>query len=305
MNLDYSIITTNTTLWSLMIFAGILVATYSVLRLLSGFAAESYVRADYQMESKLFNTILLPILSILAYFNRMLHIPGFRKAVTAKLKKAGQPAGLDADGFLAMKELGVLVGAGLMIYFYVMTGRFSLSFMILFMILGYFWPNVWLSEKIRLRQKQLAMELPYILDLMTVSVEAGLDFMRAVERVAETIKQGELVKEFALMLREIKVGRTRREVLRDLADRCETPDIDSFVSALIQADELGTSISRVLRLIANQVREKRAQQAEKIAAEAELKLLFPLVIVLLAVLLIVFGPIAYQIAMNLRPTVRL
>jgi len=300
MDLKLYLISESTGFWGFVLFAGIFTAAFFLLRSLSTVAAESYLR-DYAIKGQLFNTIFMPIIRRLAAVNKMLYIPGFRKTMAIKLRKAGQPGGLDPDGFLAVKELGTLFGAALVGYLYLVTGRFSLTFLILFVTLGYFWPNLWLKEKIRMRQKQMSLELPYILDLMTVSVEAGLDFMRAVERVVETIREGELVKEFQTMLREAKIGRTRREVLRNLAERCETPDVDSFVSALVQADELGTSISRVLRLIANQVREKRAQQAEKIAAEAELKLLFPLVVVLLAVLLVVFGPIGYQIALNLKP----
>lgn len=156
-------------------------------------------------------------------------------------------------------------------------------------------PRIWLKRTIRGRHLQIERGLPFVLDLLTLSVEAGLDFMTAIRRLVERRKIDALSEEFIRAIREMQVGRTRRDALRDMAERAQQPDLSSVVSALVQADELGVGIGTILRIQAEQMRTRRFQRAEKMANEAPVKLLFPLVCFIFpSVFLVLLGPIFLQ-----------
>jgi tight adherence protein C len=134
--------------------------------------------------------------------------------------------------------------------------------------------------------------LPYALDLLTLSVEAGLDFTAALARLVPKLRGTALAAEFGAMLRDIQLGKPRTEALRDMADRISMNEVNSFAAALIQADELGASIGVVLRVQADQMRNDRSNRAEKKAMEAPVKILFPLIACIFpTVFLIIFAPI--------------
>jgi tight adherence protein C len=131
---------------------------------------------------------------------------------------------------------------------------------------------------------------------LTLSVEAGLDFAAAIGKVVEKGRKGPLADELSLLLRELKLGKTREEALRNLAARAGIASVSSLVSALVQADRMGTPLGKVLRILATQLRVERTQRAEKLANEAPVKMLFPLVCFIFpTVFLMLFGPIAYQV----------
>ena len=156
-----------------------------------------------------------------------------------------------------------------------------------------------MQSKARNRGKEIQRDLPDILDLLTVSVEAGLGFDAALVKVVER-KKGPLADEFGIVLREIRVGKPRKEALRELSERVKVDDITSLVSAVIQADQLGVGISNILRIQAEQVRTKRRQQAEESAMKAPIKMLFPLVFFIFPTLFVVLlGPAIIQIAETL------
>lgn len=156
-------------------------------------------------------------------------------------------------------------------------------------------PRIWLRRTIRSRHRQIERGLPFVLDLLTLSVEAGLDFMTAIRRLVDRRKIDALSEEFIRAVREMQVGRTRRDALRDMAERAQQSDLTSVVSALVQADELGVGIGTILRIQAEQMRTRRFQRAEKMANEAPVKLLFPLVCFIFpSVFLVLLGPIFLQ-----------
>lgn len=151
-------------------------------------------------------------------------------------------------------------------------------------------PNFWLSRRIRHRAAALRRHLPDVLDLLCVSVEAGLAFDGAIQKVAEKFK-GPLSVEFDAYLREIRLGRTRADALRGLAKRSELPELRSFISAIIQADQLGTPMAGVLRVQASQIRVARRQRIEEEAMKIPIKLLFPMIIfVFPAIFAVLLGP---------------
>lgn len=153
--------------------------------------------------------------------------------------------------------------------------------------LGYFYPDLWLKEKIRSRRRAILKSMPYTLDLLTLSVEAGLDFIAAIQRLVQKTKGNALLTEFGLMLREIRHGTTRSEALRSLSNRLQIEEINSFTTLLIQADQLGASIGNVLRAQSDQLRSQRFQAAEAAGARASQLILLPLVLCIFPAIFII------------------
>jgi tight adherence protein C len=218
----------------------------------------------------------------------------YRTRIQRMLVKAGSPddrtvvefLGLQNAGFLAALAFGLLLWASLSLrpgWVPVLAG------------LGWGMPWLRLRDLVLKRHHAIIRALPYNLDLLTLAVEAGLDFTQAVGRVVEKGRQGPLTDELRLMLGNIKLGKTREEALRLLADRVDLPSLTAFASALIQADRMGTGLGKVLRLQSTQLRQERTQRAEKLANEAPVKMLFPLVACIFpTVFMVLFGPIIFQ-----------
>ena len=164
-------------------------------------------------------------------------------------------------------------------------------------LLLYLWPLLWLRAAVRKRQAAIVRALPFVLDLLTLSVEAGLDFMSALRRCTERPTVDPLSEELLRVVRETQVGTPRREALRSLARRVAIPDVKSLVGALVQADELGVSVGEILRVQSDQIRQRRFERAEKLANEAPVKLLGPLVLFIFpSVFLVLLGPIFFRLA---------
>lgn len=153
----------------------------------------------------------------------------------------------------------------------------------------------YLISKAKQRRVKIVAELPDILDLITVSVEAGLSFDGAIDRVA-TEAEGPLSVEFALTLKELRLGKTRRDALRRMSDRCAVPDLTALVGSIIQADELGVAIGKILRIQSEQMREKRKQRAREKSMKAPVKMLFPLLFFIFpSIIIVLIGPAMIQL----------
>lgn len=209
------------------------------------------------------------------------------------LTRAGRPWNLTAQQFLTVRLiLGVGVPVVLML---VMGSRLNLLFVIGIFGLGFIVPRFMIQRAIKQRKMAIDRELPSALDLLTVSVEAGLGFDGAILKLVEKTK-GPLTQEFRRMLQEMRIGKARREALRELSDRAGSEDLQTFVAAVIQADQLGVSIGRVLRLQSQQMRMKRRQQAEERAMKAPIKMLIPMVIFIFpTVFVVLLGPGALEL----------
>ena len=209
------------------------------------------------------------------------------------LELAGNPNNWSATEFIGVRGLsGLLLGA--LTFAVTMLANVGVGQQLLFTVgmalLGFFLPVVWLGSRIRRRQDEIVKTLPDALDLLTISVEAGLPFDGAMQRVAEKW-DNELSRAFQRMLTEMRVGKSRREALRDMSDRMEVPDVTSFVAALIQADQLGISIAKVLRIQSEQMRIKRRQRAEEKAQQAPIKMLLPMTFLIFpTILIVILGP---------------
>ncbi len=161
-------------------------------------------------------------------------------------------------------------------------------------------PGLWVRGAVKKRALSISKALPFVLDLLTLSVEAGLDFMAALQRACGMRKRDALNEELSRMTREIQLGATRRKALRNMADRTRHPDLKAVSAALIQADELGVSIGAILRIQSDQMRSRRFERAEKLANEAPVKMLGPLMLCIFpAVFLILLGPVMAKAAHGL------
>lgn len=156
---------------------------------------------------------------------------------------------------------------------------------------GYFYPDIWVKGKIQQRQKEVMSALPFAIDMLALSVEAGLDFMAAITKVVEKAKPGALTSEFETLIKEIRIGASRAEALRNLAWRIDLINVSSFCATLIAADSVGASIGPILKALSVEIRQKRSSDIEKAGATAATKILFPMLFLIVpAVFVIVMAP---------------
>jgi tight adherence protein C len=213
------------------------------------------------------------------------------ESLSAKIVAAGLSSRLSATGFLAIKG-GTTVGGGLLGL--ALAAATAPAAIVLFVptlaAAGFIAPGWVLTIKQRSRRETIRSELPDALDLLAVSVEAGLGFDGAVTKLTEHM-DGALVEEFGLMLSEIRVGEARTPALRKMADRVDAPELSTFVRAVIQADQLGISLGRILRVQATDTRMRRQAAAEEKAMKAPIKMLFPTVLFIFpSMFIVVLGP---------------
>ena len=224
---------------------------------------------------------------------------GVATTLQRRLDVAGNPRGWTSDRMLAVKGLG-LVTLG------VLGGLYGLHEPALLLVgaglgavIGFFLPDLLLYNTGQRRQQRIPAELPDALDMLTICVEAGLGFDAALAQVARNTK-GPLAAEFARVLQEMQIGKSRSEALRAMADRTTVPELRSFVSALVQSAELGIPIAHVLREQAKEMRVRRRQRAEEQAQKVPVKITFPLIVCLFpALLVVILGPGIIQIAHSL------
>jgi tight adherence protein C len=239
--------------------------------------------------------ILLPLIRATSRFMARFTPQRTVEETRHKLDLAGRPNNWGPTEFLGIRALAGLLLAGLTFIVTMLTGSAlirQLLFVPVMGLLGFFLPVLWLGYRIRRRQEEIVKTLPDALDLLTISVEAGLPFDGAMQRVAEKW-DNELSRAFEWMLQEMRVGKSRREALRAMADRIEVPDMTSFVAALVQADQLGISIAKILRVQSEQMRIKRRQRAEEKAQQAPVKMLIPMTFLIFpAILVVILGPAA-------------
>jgi tight adherence protein C len=214
--------------------------------------------------------------------------------VQNKINLAGRPYGLSVNGFEVLKVIAGIIVALVALGLAGILGVSSLPLkgaaLGVGFVLGRFLPDVWLNNLIKGRQKELRLALPNALDLLTISVEAGLGFDAAIGRLTEKFKNA-LSDEFAQVLNEIRLGRPRLEALDEMGRRSGVEELHTFIQALIQSEQLGVGIAKVLRIQSEEMRRRRRQRAEEQAAQAPLKMLFPMIGCIFPTLFIVLmGP---------------
>ncbi len=241
--------------------------------------------------------VVLPMLDRLAEFAMRFSPSKSQEAMQHKLDLAGNP--YEMSRFIGTRILMAILlgGAGLALLFVAKDLPFiqRVAMPAVGAGLGYYLPVISLGSKISKRQKEIVKALPDALDLLTICVEAGLGFDAAMAKVAEKW-DNELCLAFNRVIQELQLGKLRREALREMADRMDVPDVSTFVAAIIQADQLGVSIARVLRIQSEQMRMRRRQRAEEMASQAGIKMLPAIAFLIFpAIFIILLGPAVIQV----------
>jgi tight adherence protein C len=267
------------------------------LRRLEGYQIQD-VR-DQEMLVPISERVFAPMFEGLTGLARRFTPSGFGEGIAQKLVLAGSPPKLNVDKVLVFKLLGaisIIVWAPLLLALGIFQG------LMLFVAIGVLWgaafmyPNVMVNRLIEDRQKQISRKLPDILDLLVISVEAGLGFEQALDRTCTAVP-GALSDEFRRMLHEIRIGSSRADALRAMAERTDVPDLRAFILAMLQADTFGVSISRLLRAQADEMRTRRRLRAQEQAQKAPVKMLFPLVFCIFpSIFVVIIGPALIQIS---------
>ena len=247
---------------------------------------------DIELQQPFRERVLLPVFRSIARVIQSRTPQSTLDQIKHDLLVAGSPGGLDVRDILGLKGLGASAAGGAFLLLFARSLPLPQAIAIAgaLTVVGFYLPNFWLGSRIRARKKEIQRALPDALDLLTICVEAGLGFDAALHKVTEKWSNA-LTLEFGRVLQEIRMGRSRRDALRDVVTRTDVPDVATFVAAIIQADQLGVSIGNVLLTQAEQMRIKRRQRAEELAQQAPIKIIFPLVLLIFpALFVVILGP---------------
>ena len=261
---------------------------------------------ELELQAPLVDRTLRPLMARLSGRMGKMASTSFTQQTEKRLALAGNPGDLRVADWLGVKAIGAVVGGVLFFLIFIFPGLIKVPLFIgiamIFagILAGYTVPEFWLGGRIKRRQKAILLQIPDALDLLTISVRAGLGIDGALGKVVEKLK-GPLTEEFRRALAEIRVGKPRRDALRDIVARTEVPALTNFIGAIIQAEQLGVSISKVLQVQSEQLRIERRQRAEEQAAKAPIKMLFPLVgCIFPSLFIVILGPAIILIVQNLK-----
>lgn len=247
---------------------------------------------ELELQQPFRERVLVPLFRSLLNWLGRFGLKQNQERLRTNLQLAGNPGNISPNMFIGLRmalAIVLLVVIGLLVFGRLPFMQALMGTLIAAMI-GYILPGIWLDRKIKERKKNILKALPDALDLLCISVEAGLAFDLALQRVAQKW-DNELSREFQRVLQDIRLGRTRREALRDLVTRTGVEDVQTFVSAVIQADQLGVSMSKILRIQSDQLRIRRRQRAEEAAQKAPVKMLIPMVFLIFpALFVVILGP---------------
>jgi len=235
-----------------------------------------------------------PVIGILAAYNSKFKLDKYEEKVKQRLIKSGNALQLIPMEFLAIKEISTLIGCLLGLYFVLLIDATPM-FIIICGVLVFFLPDLKLNDVITKRRRSIFIDLPFCMDLLTLAVEAGMNFPSAINEVVEKGKANPLRDELDKMLQEIRLGVSQRNALIGFADRIDLYEVRSFTAALNQAEKLGAPLGETLRIQADIRRNERFQKAEKLAQEAPVKMLMPLAMFIFpAVFIVILLPIVIQ-----------
>jgi len=266
--------------------------------------AVNVVEGEADLDVPFSERVLLPSVEALANAATSVLPARVLANIEKQLIRAGNPMSLNA--YVVFWMVSVFLISGLMLAAVVVVwgavGIQQALVVLIFAAVGWMVPGLWLKGRLKSRQKLVIRNLPDALDLVTTCVEAGLGLDGALARVAEK-SSGPLADELTRLLREVAMGKLRREALTEMADRIGVDELTSFVNAIIQAEQLGVGIAQVLRVQSDQLRTRRRQRAEQTAHEAPIKMIFPLVLFIFpAFMLVILGPAVIRIATSLAGT---
>jgi len=247
-----------------------------------------------EMDQPFSERVLKPLLQRFAGVGAAMTPAKSVERLRRNLAIAGNPNGLQPADFMGLRIVAMLLLGGIVTFLCIISKQsivLTLAAGVIFALIGYMLPIYWLGGKMRKRRKAIFRALPDAIDLLTISVEAGLGFDQALQRVTEKW-DNDLCREFKRVLSETRVGKPKREALREMAYRCDVQELNIFVASIIQAEQLGVSIGKVLSIQADQMRIRRRQIAEEMAHKAPIKMLFPMVFLIFpSIYIVILGPI--------------
>jgi tight adherence protein C len=256
---------------------------------------------ELELQQPLFERTIRPVAQRLAGLAGRVTSSSQLGRTERRLAMAGNPGNMGTSEFLGLKAVVALMAAVVAFVVLGVLGQnpmFGIVMGVLAVGIGFMAPEFWLGRRIKRRKQQILRAVPDTLDLLTISVRAGLGFDAALGKVTEKMR-GPLPDEFRRGLTEVRMGKTRREALRAIVARTEVPALTSFIGAVIQAEQLGVSISKVLQVQSEQLRIERRQRAEEMAAKAPIKMLLPLVgCIFPALFVVILGPAIILIMTN-------
>lgn len=260
---------------------------------------------ELELQAPFLERTLRPLAAALSGRMSRMASSSFQEKAEKRLALAGNPGNLRVADWLGIKAVAAVIGGILFIFLFGVVGVLDLPAVlrllmgVIGLLFGYTIPEFWLGGRVKKRQHAILLQIPDTLDLLTISVRAGLGFDAALGKVVEKL-EGPLVDEFRRALAEVRVGKARREALRDIVPRTEVGPLTNFIGAIIQAEQLGVSISKVLQVQSEQLRIERRQRAEEMAAKAPIKMLFPLVgCIFPSLFIVILGPAIILIMQNL------
>lgn len=261
---------------------------------------EDITLEEIELSQPITERILVPIIQKIGEITERFTPQNAIEQTEKNLELAGNPPGIDPTIFWAARFI-VAIGVGALLLFVFSLGSMGWSWgrkllmTGVFSLIGFFMPQLLLQSRINSRQDIIRKSLPDALDLLTICVQAGLGFDAAMSRVAEKWEDA-LADEFSRALREIQLGNVRRVALRNMSDRIGIAEMTSFVAAIIQSEQLGVSMAKVLRIQSDQMRVRRRQIAEEKAQQAPVKMLFPMALLIFpSLLIILLGPAGLQL----------
>ena len=256
---------------------------------------------ELELQQPFLDRTLRPLAARLSGSVARITSASFAVRTQRRLAMAGNPGALNVSDWLGMKAVFALLGGGILFLLLLLLGMSPVTCVVMGVLglgIGYIAPEFWLGRRVKARQTRILRMIPDSLDLLTISVRAGLAFDAALAKVVEKVP-GPLSEEFRRALAEVRVGKQRREALRDIVPRTDVQPLTNFIGAIIQAEQLGVSISKVLQVQSEQLRIERRQRAEEMAAKAPIKMLFPLVgCIFPSLFIIILGPAVILIVQN-------
>lgn len=242
--------------------------------------------AILKLSRRMFRSLVMP-------YSERLKLVDWRKKQKRLIVSAGLEDEIDVSELLAFKIfLGFVVPCAILVYMVANGNGMPWWLFCGICLVGFAYPSIWVSGRRKSRHEEIRLQLPFVIDLLTLSTEAGLDFIGALQKVVEKTRNGPLVNEIERMLQEIQLGTTRADALRNMGWRIDLQEISSLVAVLVTADQMGSSLGGVLRIQSELIRAQRFTSAEKRGAAATQKLLFPLIFFIMpAVFIMIFGPV--------------
>ncbi|MBE3070164.1 MAG: type II secretion system F family protein [Planctomycetes bacterium] len=284
---------------NVLVFAAVALAVSTLFRAPIDATDETAFRIDIDNvdRSTLFEVVALRPLLVLVYqVVRRLNLPALKEHIRTLLSALGNPNQYTADEYLVLCMVWGIVGAvGTWVGAWALLGQMSLIVVAAFVVIGFgvgfFGTYLFLRERALARLRAIAKRLPYLLDLIAMAMDAGATFYEAASAVIRDEPDDPLNEEFGIVVREIDFGRSRQDALTQMGHRINVDGLDSIISAVLQAEALGTPLAEVLKLQANLLRMRRSMRAERRAGEAAVKMLIPSMLILMAVVLVIFAPI--------------